>query len=54
MRLAVGVFIMSLRSRSFSWKWFTVVPSFLLYASSSIPRFGPSPGTCMGRPLLPP
>ena len=29
MRRAVPVFIMSLRSRSFSWKWLTVVPSLL-------------------------
>lgn len=54
MRLAVSVFIMSFRSSSFSWKWLTEVPSLLRYWASSIPSLGPSPGTCMARPRLPP
>lgn len=52
--LPVSVVIMSLSSRSFSWKWLIVVPRFARYSTSPIPSFGASPGTCMARPLLPP
>ena len=54
MRLAVSVFIMSFRRRSFSWKWLTVVPTFEWYSPASMPILGPSPGMCMARPRLPP
>ncbi len=54
MARAVGVFIMSLRRRSFSWKWLTVVPLLAKYSASDITSRNASPGTCIGRPLLPP